>query len=103
MNKIAIVILALLLVPLSLFLSGFTLSTLWNWFIPAVVPTLGVIGIWQAAGLALLVNYLTYTRRVETENEKKLELYQKVLLSFIEGLIVMSTTLVLGLLVKLFM
>lgn len=48
--------------------AGFVVSVLWGWF---VVP-LGVasIGVWQAAGIVVLVSFLVFDGTIPRDNEK---------------------------------
>lgn len=60
------VILALLLLPVQMIVSGLVLKTLWFWFIvPLGVPALGVA---QALGVATVVSSLTYRHDLQTKD-----------------------------------
>lgn len=60
-----IIVVLLLLIP-AMAWDGFVISTLWSWF---VVP-LGVvpIGVWHAAGLAVLTNYFKNVNVTQNEH-----------------------------------
>lgn len=50
------------------------LSLLWWWFVVPVFKTLP-LGLAQAAGLSLIVGFLTYQREYEKENETTMEIF----------------------------
>lgn len=39
--------------------SGFTIMTLWNWFIPTIFTSAPSLTFWSGLGLALVVSYFT--------------------------------------------
>lgn len=70
MKSLEIFIILTLSVILGPVLNGYTLSTLWGWF---VVPTFGAPGlsVGVASGLVLLVAFLTYQRLAQVVEEKQ--------------------------------
>jgi len=46
---------------LSVLLTGFTISTLWGWFVTPVFTSVPTLGVLQAAGLSMAVRMFTYT------------------------------------------
>lgn len=74
-------------IPLALVLSGFTIVTLWQWFVVPVFH-LPLLTIAQALGLALLVGYFTTNpsaRQERTAGEFFAELFSKPLTCFALG------------------
>jgi len=57
----------LILIPLSVTLSGYTLSVLWDWFIVSAF-SIESLSVPSAIGLALIMSYTTYQY---SENETK--------------------------------
>lgn len=88
------VVAGILVAVLIFLVKGFTLSVLWNWFLPSLgIP---VIGIAQAIGVSLVTSYLLYKVK-KGDTEKKLsDIVGKVF-----GMSVII--LIIGYIVKLFM
>jgi len=57
-RKIGKVIGIMVVVALAVTLFGYVVMTLWNWLIPGIFHTVGVITFWQAVGLLVLIRIL---------------------------------------------
>ena len=72
-------IVALICIPISVFVNGWTLSVLWAWF---AVPIflLPPLTIFQAAGVSVVVGFLVYvpTSPVESDKDKILKMAEYV-------------------------
>jgi hypothetical protein len=65
MVETVLVILALMLVD------GFVVWMLWGWFITPAFPAVPDIGIWEAAGISLLVGFLTIQHNPSLDKPKE--------------------------------
>jgi hypothetical protein len=68
---------------LAVVIDGFVAMTLWNWF---AVPLFGLptLGFWAAAGLAILINWFTFT---DTTTLAKDEDTHNALVLFLNGFV----------------
>lgn len=56
------------IMALSVLLTGFTISTLWGWFVTPVFASAPTIGVLQAAGISMVVRMFTYTVPAEADS-----------------------------------
>lgn len=66
-----VVFLLLIYLPLTLLVSGFTIMTLWNWFIVPLFPQVAVLTLVPALGLGLVVGYLTHQTPGANDDKSK--------------------------------
>ncbi|MGI6423606.1 MAG: hypothetical protein ACOX0X_03270 [Candidatus Dojkabacteria bacterium] len=69
-NLLGLIVFSILLV-ISAVITGFVLSVLWRWFIIPIF-SLPPLSIPQATGIAIIVDFLTYQRHEEKDDNKKL-------------------------------
>jgi hypothetical protein len=61
---LGILVSLILLISVGTFLSGWALSTVWNWFVPSVF-NVTALTIWQAVGISMVFELFTGTNRLQ--------------------------------------
>lgn len=99
MKTLGYILFFILITPASVIYSGFTVSTLWGWFI---VPSLGVaeLSLPVAIGGSLLLRFITYQPPV---NEAEGELDEQLLRFSLYAVIFPSMALFMGWITTMFM
>ena len=51
-------------------MKGFVLTKLWVWFVIPLFPSVPVLALWQAVGLAMVVNYITGQQSITSKDHE---------------------------------